>query len=328
MPVTRARGEVVAADVPAARPQLAPLLRAGATLSDGLVNGLRSAGVHHVWVQDDRAHPVQLLAPEVRLSASAKLQRTFAAVAAGGGLDQAAHDALDDVVEVVLDLLALPSSAPVLLDVAPDAAFDARHALGTCALGLLIATHLIATDGPWAAWMGAHRPGGTDAGLGQLGVGLLLCDIGRHVRGAAPEEWVEVAGQLLEERSPFVLGTVLGHEQRFDAPGGVPPAFARIAAVADVVDARIRRGGHDELAPQAEALVWAVGQSGGAFDPAVVRALLEVVTPHPPGTCVEIDGELGVVVEVDPHDHTKSRVALPDGSVVDHAAIGLLPAAA
>lgn len=321
VPVTSAQAEHVAADVPAARPDLAPLVRAGAVLSPALARGLESAGISHVWVEDERVHAGDLLPVEVRHQASMKLQGVLGAIVDRGVLGPADETALDELVAEVLRHLALPSAFPNLVDPAPAAAFDTRHALGTCALGLMLAAHLGNDHGRWATWLGAGRHGGINAGLAHLGRGLLLCDIAKHLRGGSPAAIAEALTALLEPLGPFVLATVAHHDDRADDPAGSPPALARIAAVADGVDARIRAAGPDVLAPQAEALRWAVSEAGSRFDRSVVAALLECLAPHPPGTCVEVpDGRVGLVVEVTAGAPGLCRVAFDDGSVVQHDA--------
>lgn len=326
MSVDRAEGESVAADVPAARSGSAPLVRAGATVSPGLLRGLQGAGVAHLWVEDDRVHAGDLLPAEIRQGLTERLHDVFQGIHDRGLLSPEAAAALAAISAEALRHLALPSATPHLCDPAPRAAFDARHALGTCALGLMLATHLAAARGPWAVWLGASRHGGVDAGLTHLGRGLLLCDVAKHVRGGSPEAVREGRAKVLEEVGPFALATVLHHDDRSDDPAGAPPALARIAAVADGVDARVRAAGPEVLAPQAEALRWAATEAGGRFDRAVVQALLECLAPYPPGSTIELpDGEQGLVVEVERDAPGRCRVELGDGRTVEHDATVLVP---
>ena len=158
-----------------------------------------------------------------------------------------------------------------------------------------------------------------------LGVGAMLHDIGVTM---LPKEVVQRYKQTHDESDPgwrehTALGfravrgriepsaatVVLHHHQRFDGDGyagrdfpvqqgtGIH-IFARIAAVADVFD-RLRHPPHGEEPSQ----VWVLAAMLGPklrtrFDPNVLRALVEVVPPYPPGSRVTLsDGGEAIVID-------------------------------
>ena len=177
-----------------------------------------------------------------------------------------------------------------------------------------------------------------------LGVGAMLHDIGVTM---LPQEVVERYRQTHDEADPGwrehpALGfravrgrieptaatVVLHHHQRYDGEGyagkdfpvqngkGIH-IFARIAAVADVFD-RLRNPGGGTEPTQ----VWVLNAMLGPrlrerFDPNVLRALVEVVPPYPPGSRVTLsDGGEAVVIDHHPADPCRPKVQrLPDNEL-------------
>lgn len=124
--------------------------------------------------------------------------------------------------------------------------------------------------------------------LHDIGKGALRAEAGLHGGGAdAPEallEHPEVGERLLAGARAPVLRIAseiaAGHHERWDGDGrprGLAgeeiPLSARIVAVANTFD-RFRYGSREEASVE-EALARVEGESGRAFDPRVVRALVE-----------------------------------------------------
>lgn len=158
-----------------------------------------------------------------------------------------------------------------------------------------------------------------------LGVGAMLHDIGvtmlpkevvdryRESRDESDPAWQEhtalgyraVRGRI----EPAAATVVLHHHQRYDGKGytgkdfnlqqgGGIHIFARIAAVADVFN-RLRYPVHGAHPTQVGVLAAMLSPKlRTRFDPNVLRALVEVVPPYPPGCRVTLsDGNDAVVID-------------------------------
>lgn len=179
-----------------------------------------------------------------------------------------------------------------------------------------------------------------------LGVGAMLHDIGitmlpkevtdryRETRDESDPGWHEhpalgfraVRGKI----EPTAATVVLHHHQRYDGQGYAGKdfnqlqgtnihIFARIAAVADVFT-RLRYPVNGVEPAQ----VWVLAAMLGPklrtrFDPNVLRALVEVVPPYPPGTRVTLnDGREAVVLDHHISDPCKPLVQiLPNNQLPD-----------
>ena len=172
-----------------------------------------------------------------------------------------------------------------------------------------------------------------------LGVGAMLHDIGVTL---LPKEIVARYNETHDESDPAwrehtALGfravrgrieptaatVVLHHHQRYDGKGyagkdfpvqqgeGIH-IFARIAAVADVFT-RLSNPAGGETMPQVWALAAMLSEKlRTRFDPNVLRALVEVVPPYPPGSRVTLsDGSEAIVIDhhiADPCNPTVKRL--------------------
>jgi HD-GYP domain-containing protein (c-di-GMP phosphodiesterase class II) len=183
---------------------------------------------------------------------------------------------------------------------------------------------------------------GIDERLTNLGVGLLLHDIGKLVVPSPvlrkngplePDEWElmrqhPVAGvELLPGHaiSSLAKSVVRSHHERWDG-SGYPEGrvgsriaqFARIASVADVYDAVTSARPYRAAAPAHVGYQVIVEGAGRAFDPEVVEAFRKLVAPYPAGTEVELaDGSRGIVASVPseaPDEPTVRITHRPDGS--------------
>ena len=177
-----------------------------------------------------------------------------------------------------------------------------------------------------------------------LGLGAMLHDIGvtmlpdevvhryRETRDESDPGWREhptlgfraVRGRI----EPTAASVVLHHHQRYDGKGYAGkdfPAqtgtgihiFARIAAVADVFD-RLRHPANATEPPQVWALAAMLGpELRTRFDPNVLRALVEVVPPYPPGSRVTLsDGGEAIVIDHQPADPCRPKVQRLPGNVL------------
>lgn len=177
-----------------------------------------------------------------------------------------------------------------------------------------------------------------------LGVGAMLHDIGvtmlpkevvdryRETHDDSDPAWREhtalgfraVRGRI----EPSAATVVLHHHQQFDGNGyagkdfpvqageGIH-IFARIAAVADVFS-RLSNPAAGEKMPQVWALAAMLSDKlRTRFDPNVLRALVQVVPPYPPGSRVTLsDGTEAIVIDhdiADPCNPTVQR--LPDNEL-------------
>ena len=103
--------------------------------------------------------------------------------------------------------------------------------------------------------------------------------------------------------SPYILGAVRSHHERWDGEGAPDrlvgegiPLSARIVAVANLFDNVM---GQDSDARRCDqALTRVIGLGNAGFDCRVVRALLSAIGLYPPGTVVLLsDGRVGIVLE-------------------------------
>jgi len=115
------------------------------------------------------------------------------------------------------------------------------------------------------------------------------------------------------------IAVVYQHHQHFDGTGFPTPStvmentrihvFGRIIAVANMFD-RLLNPPRGRKRTNAEALDLLKGQYGSWLDPVVLKGLMAIAPPYPPGQRVQLDdGSWVVVVEVDPGIPSKPIVA-------------------
>jgi HD-GYP domain-containing protein (c-di-GMP phosphodiesterase class II) len=169
----------------------------------------------------------------------------------------------------------------------PPWAYIVEHSIDATVVGLVVGRRLLPEDA-----------------LGDLATGLFLQDIGKL---ALPESIVQKPGPLAPDEwdlmmkhpvlglaflkddsiSPAAKCVVRSHHERWDG-SGYPGAligdeislFARIAAVADVFDAVTSERWHAPAVPPAEGVEIVRAGTGTAFDPAVVDAFTETISPR------------------------------------------------
>jgi HD-GYP domain-containing protein (c-di-GMP phosphodiesterase class II) len=165
----------------------------------------------------------------------------------------------------------------------------------------------------------ARATGVTSLGLGamlhDIGVPLLDEDVRQRYMASGDEydeqyrQHVALGYELVQGNiEPSAATVVLNHHQRCNATdysGAGRPVlegqrihvFARIAGLADAFD-RLRRPVNAPPRPTVYALATLLAQDVlVGFDPQVVRALLAVVPPYPPGSMVQLsDGRWAVPI--------------------------------
>jgi HD-GYP domain-containing protein (c-di-GMP phosphodiesterase class II) len=233
-------------------------------------------------------------------------------------------------------------TALVLTDLHAADAYTHQHSIDVCALGVLLGRTLFLRDG-WRDYKGRRRVDGVNRRVHQLGLGLLLHDVGKI--GVAPEilnkpgklsddelalmrTHPEIGAHMLTSNafSPLVRAVVREHHERWDGKGyaqGIAGSdinqLARIAAVADVYDAVTSERPYRPARPAHIGVEEIIKGSGTQFDPEVVDIFRSLVMPYPVGTEITVDeGRVGVVASVDAADPHRPLVRFPDGEhVVD-----------
>ncbi len=157
----------------------------------------------------------------------------------------------------------------------------------------------------------------------RLACGAFFHDIGNAL---IPEEILFKQGKLTDEEMAIVKThteegyrfakdefnlpmrsylAILQHHERFDGKG-YPLAksgedisiYGRIVAIADVFDALSSRRRTREALSPTDAFKLIISGAGSQFDPELVRAFLDRVSPYPIGYTLKLpDGRIGVVVE-------------------------------
>jgi HD-GYP domain-containing protein (c-di-GMP phosphodiesterase class II) len=173
--------------------------------------------------------------------------------------------------------------------------------------------------------------------LQELAIGTLLMDIGAMLAPAAilqknskltddemaqvrrhPEAGMEGIRDKLGSLPAVVRQVAYQHHESFDGKG-YPRGFrgeaiheyARIAGVADMLDALVsdRPFRHYYLPHEAVAILNAL--SSRLLDPMIVRALITRAAPYPLGTLVQVDsGEIGEVESVNPDNPSRPMIRL------------------
>ena len=358
-------GARLARDVLSGRPATAPLLRAGATVTEGYKQALARAGVGGVWVDDALGEGIEsspALDEGTRLAVTNALSGAFAEVPAALAeerpLPAESVHALESTVGSIIDAVTHADTATLALaSLAAVDAYTLEHSIDVTVLGLLLADRLFRTHGRIDA-RGNRTHHEIDGALRRLGFGLLLHDIGKlaidprilNKPGRLDEAEValvrrhpELGVQLLADGgvSAHAMAVVRSHHERLDGhgyPDGLTgpeiPQFARIAAVADVFSAVTTRRPYHDAVPPHQALRIIRAGAGAHLDPEVVAILCDVVAPYPPGSKLTLaDGRRAVVVRVpsDRLDRPVVRIVQDaEGDPVDplEVDLGELPALA
>jgi len=325
-------GAVLGRDVLTGQHGDLPLLAKGMTLEPRFVLALKSAGINAVYVDDELGagidvHPV--MSEQTRAAATEGLERAFGrarrGLESGETLPDQTIGELASIVQMIADAVASCGDAVLALqDLAVADAYTLQHSIDVTALGLLI-TQRHAANWGWIDFRGDQRYDKLESRLVQLGLGLMLHDIGKVI---VPTEILGKSGPLdttewelirrhplagLDLLSPASVGplartVIRSHHERWDG-SGYPDGradqdihqFARIAAVADVYDAVTSERPYSNGWAPHDAWNLIVSGAGTAFDAEVVTAFRHTVAPYPPGAEIVLDdGRRGVVAFVVP----------------------------
>jgi HD-GYP domain-containing protein (c-di-GMP phosphodiesterase class II) len=337
---------LLARDVLVGRADGIPLLRAGVKLDGRYCEGLKRAGIHAVYIEDSLSEgivPEQVVSDETRAQATRAVADAYKSaretVVSGQPFEERTIDKLSQIVErILLEIEATGETALALADLCAADAYTFQHSVDVTALGLLIGRKMLAERG-WLDYRGVRRFTRFDERLFQLGLGLLLHDIGKL---AVPTEILQKptklttaeweimkthprAGfELLRESpvSPLVKSVVLRHHERWNG-SGYPDGksgteiheMARVAAVADVYDAVTSERAYSAAKPAHHGV--RVILNGGAeelFDPYIVGVFGRLVAPFPPGVEVDLtDGRRAIVVSVPDEDLARPVVRVITG---------------
>ena len=317
------------------------LLKAGFTLDEHAIEKLRALGTPEVWV---RFPGVDFIArhinPEV-LRLQAELTRSMGSAistlgeASGSPIRYA--DFESTMRRMLRELTASPQTGLLMSDICCDDAVVLQHSMNVALLSLMMGLRLEGYLVRERRRLTAQRA----RDVVNLGLGALFHDIGLlRIDPDALEAWKQTGEESPEWRRHPVLGyrqvrdyldptaavVALQHHQAWDGSGfpkrrasngRLVPAggqrihiFARIVAAADTFD-RLRNpvtGGGAQ--PRVRALRLMLGDDvRRRLDPMVLKALLAVAPPYPPGMLVGLNtGEKAVVADWRPTEPCRPSV--------------------
>jgi HD-GYP domain-containing protein (c-di-GMP phosphodiesterase class II) len=314
-------------------PQAPPLLRSGVRMSDSYRQSLLRAGIHTVWVDDELSEgiePIEILEEDTKRRATVAIHNAFRHVAGWvpqrGPIAPRVVAEMTEIAELIIeDISRHVHSALALNDLASSDGYTLKHSLAVTTLGLSLGVRAMRTHG-WIDASGQRRYDGIEQRLSELGVGLLLHDIGKlavpqeilHKPGAlSAEEWDAMRAhpmlgvqilQKADDISPLSRAVVRSHHERWNG-SGYPDGrakddihqFARIAAVADVFDALTSDRCYRNGVPPHEGYQFILDRTARDFDPQIVEIFESSVAPYPPGSSVLLsDGTMGLIKDVVP----------------------------
>lgn len=287
------------------------LLAEGIHLNERLIGMLDRMEVPFVYVKDDRFPDLEvrpLISHQNLGRAIRELHRTYEDAVRNCAKATLAADfeKLLSVVRSVLDeVLGQPDLVVHLLDIRSNDGYAYQHSVQVMILSILM----------------GRRMDLSEAQLHNLGLGALLCGIGKAF---IPERILNKPGPLSDEERellnhyprfgwellegyaavwPTARIVALQHQERWNGsgyPSGLQGEeihlFSRITAVADVHDALVSQRPWRPPLHAHEAFNRILAASGNLFDPSVVEAYRQVVTPFPVGTWLYLStGHIGMV---------------------------------
>jgi HD-GYP domain-containing protein (c-di-GMP phosphodiesterase class II) len=325
-------GAVLARDVVTGRHGSVPLLRRGTKIDPRYVGALERAGINAVYVEDAISEGIAAtpaLSEETRAQATRGLERALSSARRHPDgtttLPESAVSELTAVARLIAtEISTCDDAIYALQDLAAADAYTMQHSIDVTAIGLLVGRRLFRDSG-WIDFRGSRRFEKVDERVVQLGLGLILHDIGKLT---VPQEILTKDGPLDEieweliKRHPMagldmlasssnlsaVARTVIrSHHERWDG-SGYPEGligesihqYARVAAVADVYDAVTSERPYSKARPPHVGWQIIVDGIASHFETEVVETFRRVVAPYPPGSEIELeDGSRGLVVSVE-----------------------------
>ncbi len=333
------------------------LLRSGYELDSRTIRRLRELQVRTLWIgYPPLSFLLKHAAPEVirhRASIAGQVHSLLEDLNQGTHADLEYTSYARTVSALSQSLIDNPASNMLLSEVASGGNEDLEHACSVCYIAVLMGLKM----GTYLEHQRARVSSVVARDVTPLGVAGMLHDIGmtqlpsevrqrwRDHHDESDPEWqrhVELGFQLVHRRvPPSAAAAVLHHHQSFDGSGfpyrqRADGAFekmsgnrihiyARILAAADVFDRMSRLvDEHDRFTPRVRVLNRMLrGSRSKKLDPMVMRALLAVCPPYPPGTQVQLsDGTDGVVIGWDSADPCRPRVMIVDPSLTEDSEPG------
>lgn len=352
-------GSVLARDVLAGTNGSIPLLRRGVVLNKSFIDRLESAGIYTVYVDDEFSEGIEvtpLISEKTRSLAANSLGAVFKKIRKGTSaaqpLDESMVIEITSVVRLIAAAISESRDAVVAIQsLAAANAYTVQHSINVTAIGLLLGERCLHDHG-WIDYREKRRLDGTQEQLVQLGLGLMLHDIGKSL---IPTSILDKPAPLDEEEQALMRfhplygiemlspistsararAVVRSHHERWDGsgypdgkPGKTTHQFARIAAIADVYDAVTSERPYSRAAPPELGWNFIVDHAGSAFDPEIVDVFREAVAPYPPGHEITLDdGRRGIVVSVHPYGVERPTVRIcwdPDGTEVTPYEVDLI----
>jgi HD-GYP domain-containing protein (c-di-GMP phosphodiesterase class II) len=301
------------------------LLRSGVSLTGEMLSALERSGVFAVYVEDALSEgiiPPTPITEEMRQETVVALTDVFSTAKDGRTTKVPAGQVvqLEGMVQKILGQVQDSGEmASFLGDLGSFDTYTLSHSVNVCVLGLMIGEALLNRDG-WRDYRGERRTDDIQSRLEELGIGLLLHDIGKVV---VPKDVLNKPSRLTDDEmdlmrqhpsagsalvggaaiSPLARAVILGHHERWDGKGYPSGKVgeethvnARIAAIADVYDAVSSDRVYRTHRPSHEAFELVIRSAGTAFDPDLVRIFSRVVAPYPVGTAVVLsNGERGLI---------------------------------
>lgn len=282
------------------------LLKAGVFLKESHITRLRQLGYPAVYIGDpeEMQQISEVVSEETRLRAIRAVMESFESVKLGGTL---VVENVATAVNSIVDEVIINRNVVVhLTDIRSYDTYTFGHCVNVSVLATIIGISLE---------LNSRK-------LRELAMGAILHDVGKvRVPDAillkpAPltdAEWAEMkrhteygfaALRACRDLSLQIAHVAYQHHERLNGQGyprGLKGEdihlFARIVAVADAYDAMTADRVYRRAMPPFEALRVIRELRGSQFDPDVVDAFLQHISPYPPGCTVELDtGEIGIVV--------------------------------
>ncbi|MFI4894546.1 MAG: HD-GYP domain-containing protein [Phycisphaerales bacterium JB058] len=333
------------------------LLRSGFELDSRTILRLRELQVRAVWISYP---PLSFLlkhaSPEVirhRASVAGHVHGLLDDLSRGSHADLEYSSYARTVSSLSQSLIDNPDSNMLLDEVASGGDDDLEHACSVCFIAVLMGLKM----GTYLEHQRARVSAVVARDVTPLGVAGMLHDVGmtqlpeevrqrwRETRDESDLDWqkhVEIGFHMVHGRvPPAAAAAVLHHHQAYDGSGfpyrkradggseklrgGRIHIYARILAAADIFDRMSRyKDASGGYAPRVRILNHLLrGPRAKKLDPMVMRALLAVCPPYPPGTLVRLsDGTSGVVVGWEPVDPCRPRVMIVDPSLTEESEPG------
>jgi len=315
------------------------LLKVGYPLNEKTISRLDELGVNNVWVQYPSLEVLtkffneEIINSQIRVVT--QITTAFAGLQTQVNAKVPYHDYRKSIRTLIHQLVRNPRAAMFLGDIAETKRNGLiSHSSAVTYLSLLMGLKL---EGYLVRQRRRVHPIHAKE-VTAMGLGAMMHDVGviplpDHVyeKYLETEDESDLAWQehpaigydmVRGHIEPSATTVVLHHHQRFDGSGyagrGKPVVegerihiFARIVAVADQFD-RMRNPPNLPLRPTVSVLKTLLSdEMAGKFDPQVLRSLLAVVPPYPPGSTVRLsDGRSGVCIDHIPLDPCRPVVQI------------------